>query len=181
MRAGSIIAALVLAACGGAPARPPRTNVAPPRDAPGALPTVANRNAPPPEPVEGTGGAIALWCSQPGGVACAAAEQTLGLPPSPAEGVPAELVTHPRDTEDDCNDPELAPLMQRVTSAVGAGSRWRDRAGRLDEPASFADPTLGAGCASVPEAAEPRVLIQAADTPDGVRFLVRVWEIGDVS
>lgn len=173
--------ALGLAACGGAPARPPRTNVAPPRDAQGALPTVANRNAPPPEPVERTGGAIALWCSQPGGIACAAAEQTLGLPPSPAEGVPERLVAHARDTEDDCNDPDLAPLMQRVTTAVGAGSRWRDQSGRLGEPATLSDPRLGAGCASVPEPAEPLVKIHAADAPEGVRFLVRVWEIGDVS
>ncbi len=181
MRAGTILVGLVLAACGGAPPRSPRTNVAPPRDARGALPTVANRNAPPPDPVEGSGGAIALWCSQPNGVACAAAERTLGLRAAPAEAIAGELLAAARDTDDDCNDPAIAPLMQRVTSAVGAGSRWRDEDGPPVEPAAFGDRRRGGGCASVPAAAEPVVKIQAADAPEGVRFLVRVWEIGDVS
>ncbi|MCB9593625.1 MAG: hypothetical protein H6719_12905 [Sandaracinaceae bacterium] len=180
MRALVIAAIALTAACGGAVARRPRTNVAPPQDAEGALPTVANRNGPPPEasPRESS---ISLWCSQPGGPACAAAEQALGTAPTPAETTPRGFLEGSRDTEDDCADPDVAALMQRVTSAVGAGPRWIDHDGQLTGPATFADPYGGAGCTGLPQPAEPLVKIQAADAPEGVRFLVRIWEIGDVS
>lgn len=179
MRASLVAAIALAAACGGAPARPTRANVAP--DARGALPRIANRNAPPPAPADpGPGRAVALWCSQPGGSACGAAERALGQAPSPAEGLPGELMARARDGDDDCNDPELAPLMQRVTSAVGAGSRWRDESGGLDGLDAIGDPRRGGGCASLPAGADPFVRIHAADAPEGVRFLVRVWEVGDV-
>ena len=170
------------AGCAPAPRPRPRTNVAPPRSATGALSVEANRNAPPPaidEAAEDVA-ALVLFCSQPGGVACAAAQHELGQAPTPAEAVPWTILERARDTEDDCSDPDLAPLMQRVTRAVGAHGTWVDHVGAVTAPEHLIDPFHGSGCMNVPQPAEPVVKVHTADAPAGVRFLVRIWEIGDV-
>ncbi len=177
-----VLFAGLIAGCAAAPASRPRTNVAPPRSATGALSVEANRNAPPPaidEAAEDVA-ALVLFCSQPGGVACAAAQQELGQAPTPAETVPWTILEHARDSDDDCSDPDIAPLMQRVTHAVGASGAWVDHLGAVTSPEVLIDPFHGSGCMNAPQPAEPVVKIHAADAPDGVRFLVRIWEIGDV-
>ena len=141
----------------------------------------ANRNAPPPAVDEARENvaSLVLWCSQGGGPACAAAQQELGQAPTPAQAVPPEILERARDTDDDCADPDLAPLMQRVTRAVGSGGQWVDHVGGLTSAELVADPFHGSGCMNVPQPAEPVVKVHAADGPDGVRFLIRVWEVGD--
>ncbi|MBX3275999.1 MAG: hypothetical protein KF729_37450 [Sandaracinaceae bacterium] len=172
----AVLATLTALACAGPPPRTPRTNVPPPRDATEALSPLANRNAPPPSAAGPPSVAVALWCAAPSGPACAAAASALGQAPSPAEAVPLALFAAARDSDDDCADPELAPLMQRVTRAIGASLEWRDQGGALEDADGLADPDRGSGCASdaLPDAA--RVKIHAADAPEGPRFLVRVWE-----
>jgi len=122
------------------------------------------------------------WCSSARSRAAlpATAQQELGQAPTPAETVPQAILTRARDTDDDCSDPDLAPLMQRVTRAVGAGGAWVDHVGAVTGPEQLADPFHGSGCMNVPQPAEPVVKVHAANGPGGVRFLVRIWEVGDV-
>ena len=181
MRPSMIALVAMLVGCGGAEVRGPRTNVAPPRAATGALPPEANTNADPP-PASDAGdniAAVVLWCSQPGGAACTAVQQELGQAPTPAQDVPASILANARDTDDDCSDPELVPLMQRVTRAVGSGGRWFDQSGRITRAEVISDPTSGGGCLSAPSPGDAIAKVHAADGEQGVRFFVRVWEAGD--
>lgn len=175
-----VIATLLMVGCGTAATVRPRTNVAPPRPSSGALTVEANRNSPPPRPAaEGVEELILLWCSQPGGPACTAAQQELGLWPTPTEAVPDSIREEARDTEDDCNDPEIAPLMQRVTTAIGAGGRWIDHLGRISDRRLISDMFSGSGCTNRPGPTDARVKVHAAWSPDRHRLLVRVWEVGE--
>lgn len=182
MRVGVIALSVVLLGCGSTPIRRPRTNVAPPSAATGALSVEANRNAPPPAPGEAGEDELAtlvLWCSQPGGRACRAAEQELGLAPTPAEAIPNEIREQARDLEDDCSDPEIGPLMQRLTTAIGAGGSWVDHLGQLVDTRAIADMFSGSGCTNAPGPTDAVVKLHAATTEAGVRILVRVWEVGE--
>ena len=181
MKVGVIALSIALLGCGSAPIRRPRTNVAPPRPASGALSVEANRNAPPPIMEEGEDelAAILLWCSQPGGRACSAAQQELGLAPTPAEAIPDEIREEARDLEDDCSDPEIAPLMQRLTTATGAGGTWVDHVGGLVDRHAIADMFSGSGCMNAPGPTDAVVKVHAAAAADRVRILVRVWEVGE--
>ena len=177
------LALLLLGACGGAPARP-RTNVAPPSRPEEPLPTEANRNAPPPEPFEG--GAepslphVVLWCTQPAGSACLAAQQELGLVPTPTPEVPAILIDVPRDLDDDCADPDLVPIMQRVENAVGGSpGGWTDQSGPLDAM-MLANLYAGPGCTNAARHADPPVKVHVAEVEGQPHLLVRVWELGEV-
>lgn len=167
--------------CGGAAPGTPRTNVAPPHAPGGALTIEANQNAPAPEPPDPSTllPALVLWCSQPGGPACAAARQELGQEVTPAEEIGEVLLSQPRDTHDDCQDPDLAPMMQRVTTAIGAGGTWVDQGGAIGTPTSVRSPYSGSGCLTAPQPATPTTKVHVADAADGRRFMVRVWEIGE--
>jgi len=178
----AIVGALCVA-CAGTPAPRPRTNVAPPRDSSGALNAPLNQNAPPPEPEEFDPAdlvPIVLWCSQDAGPGCAAAERELGIGATPPDAIPEALLERSRDTEDDCNDPDVAPLMQRVTTALSLGSSWAEQVGSISNPELLDDPYSGSGCLSRSPPGRPLVKIHVADTHDGARFLVRVWEISDL-
>jgi hypothetical protein len=156
--------------------------VAPPRPSSGALSIEANRNAAAPAPPEeGAEELILLWCSQPGGPACGAAQQELGLVPTPTEAVPDSIREQARDTDDDCNDPDIAPLMQRLTYAIGAGGRLVDHVGGISDPRLIADMFSGSGCMNAPGPTDATVKVHAAESQDGSRFLVRVWEVGEPS
>ncbi|HJL14858.1 MAG TPA: hypothetical protein RMH99_04330 [Sandaracinaceae bacterium LLY-WYZ-13_1] len=167
--------------CGGSTVGP-RTNVAAQRPPGSPLPVEANRNGPPPASTEGGSAParLVLWCSQPAGPACVAAQEELGLPATPTPAVPEALLRRARDLEDDCSDPELAPLMQRVTGAVGtAGAGWADQEGQLLEPAMIPDLYSGSGCTNAARTADPAIKIHVVELGGEPHFLVRVWEIGD--
>jgi len=180
---GIAMMAGLCAACAGTPAPRPRTNVAPPRDSSETLAASLNQNAPPPEPEDFDPAdlvPIVLWCSQDNGEGCTAAEQELGIASTPPDAIPAQLLERARDTDDDCNDPDVAPLMQRVTSALGLGSSWAEQVGSISTLELLSDPYTGSGCISRSPPGAPLVKIHVADTSDGARFLVRVWEVGDL-
>lgn len=180
---GIAIIGWVCVACAGTPAPRPRTNVAPPRSSSGALAATLNQNAPPPEPEDFDASALApfvLWCSQDDGPGCTTAEQELGIVATPPEAIPEELLTRARDTDDDCNDPDVAPLMQRVATSLGLGTSWAEQVGSISGLELLDDPYSGSGCISRSPPGTPLVKIHVADTPDGARFLVRVWEVADL-
>lgn len=179
---GALLSAVVTLGCSGPSARP-RTNVARARPPSAPLPTEANRNAPPPVVLEGSGvelQRLVLWCSQPTGSACTAAQQELGLPPAPTPAIPQLLLEGARDSEDDCADPDLAPLMQRVTAALGAGGGgWADQGGQIVDRALLADLYTGSGCTNAAMPADPPLKIHVVDHEGEPHFLVRVWEVGE--
>lgn len=140
------------------------------------LPVEANRNAPPPVLLEGEV-VFVLWCSQPTGPACTAAQLELGALPTPTEAVPPELLGPARDETDDCADPDLVPTMQRVTAAVGASTRgWTDQEGALEAAANVPDLYAGSGCTNAASLGDPPVKIHVVD---GQRLLIRIWEAGE--
>lgn len=181
VRTSAIVIAMWAVGCGGAPPAAPRTNVGPPRAQRGALTVEANQNAPAPEPPDPSAVApgLVLWCSQPGGPACAAARQELGQEATPAEEVGELLLSQPRDTQNDCIDPDLAPMMQRVTAAIGAGGNWVDQGGSIGTAHSVRSPYSGSGCLTAPQPATPTTKVHLADGAEGRRFMVRVWEAGE--
>jgi hypothetical protein len=123
---------------------------------------------------------MVLWCSQPTGPACVAAQQELGLPPSPTPAVPAALLAGARDLDDDCTDPELAPLMQRVTAAVGSSSGgWVDQEGQILGAEMIPDLYSGSGCTNAATPGDPPLKIHLVPLDGEPHFLVRVWEVGE--
>lgn len=182
MRSAVAVLVVALLGCGGAETTTRgRSNVSLPREDRGVPSPRANRNGPPPPRFEEQAlPAVVLWCSQPAGPACTAAQQELGLPPTPAEAVPVALLEGARDLDDDCTDPELAELQQRVAQACGVRSgRTADQAGTIADASLIADMYSGSGCVNVARPTDPTVKIHAVDAPEGVRFLVRVWEVGE--
>ena len=174
--------AMGLLGCGGGAVVRARTNVAPERRPDAPLSIAANRNALPPEPISEDEelGRLVLWCSQPAGVACLAAQQELGQLPTPAQSVPGRLLTGGRDLEDDCSDPDLAPLLDRVGRAVGiTPGRWVDQEGQIRQPDAVADLYSGSGCTNVATAAEPPVKVHLVPLEGFPHYLVRVWEVGE--
>lgn len=143
------------------------------------LPVELNRNAPPPGTRAGVATPhVVLWCAQPLGPACLAAQQELGQAPTPADAVPAPLLAQARDEADDCADPDLAPLMQRVTDAVGvAVGGWTDQEGPIPSPAHIEDLYAGSGCTNAARPGDPPVKMHVADVDGEPHFLVRVWEL----
>ncbi len=180
--AGLALATVTLLACGGPAPVARRTNVRLPAAVDGVPSPRANRNAPPPapsgpEPVP----SIVLWCSQPAGPACTAAQGELGLSPTPAEAVPLAMLSTARDLDDDCSDPELAELLQRIAAALGVQSgQTADQVGTIGDPGLIADVDSGGGCVNVARPGDPTAKVQAVVVGGGARFLVRVWEIGEV-
>ena len=168
-----------MAGCGGTPTPRPRTNVAPPRPSSGALSIEANQNGPRPLVEEDGDELVLLWCSQPEGPACVSAQEELGLVPTPTEAVPDAVRERARDTDDDCNDPEIAPLIQRITGAIRARGRLVDYAGAIPDPRLLADRFSGPGCMNTPGPADPTAKVHVAESADGPRVLVRVWEAGE--
>jgi len=168
--------------CGGAEPRV-RTNRPRAASPEQPLPTEANRNAPPPTLAEAEDlPPIVLWCSQPGGPACAAAQEELGLVPSATPEVAEDFLVAARDGEDDCADPDLGPLMQRLTSALGiAPGQLADQGGQILDARMLEDLYSGPGCTPVFAPGEPPLKIHVVDRRGEPHFLVRVWELGEIA
>lgn len=182
MLAITILAALAQAGCcfgmpaGGTPPPPPPPSFAPPGAPMPALPAAPVPSLPP------ATGAIVLWCSQAQGAACLAATTALGVAPVQAGAIPQELLTATHDLEDDCADPDLAGMLARLAPAMGvAPSNWHDNSGTLGEAQYVSDVYSGGGCTNCCwSETEPPIKVQVAPSPAGLRYLVRVWERGEI-
>ncbi|MGE0786123.1 MAG: hypothetical protein AB7S26_10570 [Sandaracinaceae bacterium] len=177
-----------LVACGGA-TEAGRRNVPRTMEVGGdGLPTPEeNRNGAPPvslgdeEPEE----AIVLYCEEPSGTACGAAQRELGIGATPSELVPSELLRGPGDGGDACGEPSTAELMQRLRAACGLSREASQESRTADVPLpatreALDQPEVGSGCA-VFRRLEPRIMIHSTPHGAGPRHLVRVWEAQPLS
>lgn len=176
MLAITTLAALAHAGCcfgmptGGTPPPPPMPY------APPVAPAAPVPSLPP------ATGAIVLWCSQAQGAACLAATTALGVAPVQAGAIPMELLTATHDLEDDCADPDLAGMLARLAPAMGISpGNWHDNTGTLGEAQYVSDVYSGGGCTNCCwSETEPPIKVQVAPSPAGLRYLVRVWERGEI-
>lgn len=139
-----------------------------------------NQNAPAPTVEEQVLPAVLLWCSQPAGAACTAAQTELGLAPTPTEAVPVGFLTRLRDLDDDCVETDVAELFQRLSRACGVQSRrTADQSGGIDDPSMISDIFSGSGCVNVTRPGDPTVKVHAVDGGGAAHLMVRVWEVGE--
>lgn len=90
------------------------------------------------------------------------------------------MLTTARDLPDDCADPDLAPMMQRLASAIGIPvDEWADQGGQIELPFHVADVNAGGGCTNPEDPALPALKVVIVDAADGPHYFARVWEIGD--
>lgn len=160
---------------------------------PPVMPTLPQVAAPQPSIVPGmpppivpgapiAAGAVTLWCSQPAGAACQGATAALGVAPVAASAIPSELLTATHDLPDDCQDPDLAPLLGRVATPLGIDpASWHDNGGTIGGVEYVTDVYSGGGCTNCCwRPTEAPVKVQVATTAAGPRYLVRVWEGGEI-
>ena len=82
----------------------------------------------------------------------------------------------------DCADPDLGPLMQRLTSALGiAPGQLADQGGQILDARMLEDLYSGPGCTPVFAPGEPPLKIHVVDRRGEPHFLVRVWELGEIA
>ncbi|MCC7539484.1 MAG: hypothetical protein IT379_24880 [Deltaproteobacteria bacterium] len=150
---------------------------------PGSAPSVVTSNTPGGATTDATPMALSryvLWCATPGGSACSRAAATLEVTPSDAASVPEPMLGPMRDTESDCTDPDVAGVTTLLQGPLGITARnWHDNVGASLQRESIAQTYSGGGCTNCCFAPnEPAVKVHVVATPDGLRFLVRVWEPG---
>ena len=191
-RATTWTLALVLAGAAasgcGAPARPqPVQPVAQePEEAEVAAPVQPPDQPPPvPEPTSpapAVRGQIFLWCSQPAGQACDAIQRDFGLQAVPADQLPPSVLSGARDAEEDCTDPDLSKLLQRLARLLHIDpDNWHDNVGSIDSPDRVPMTFAGSGCTNCCwDRSEPSVKLHVVDVPgQDPQILMRVWEVGD--
>lgn len=121
---------------------------------------------------------VYLWCQMPSGRACQLAAAALGTGPKDASGLPPSVL-NVEDLENDCAEPTIAEISQRLTGAFATlGSGWRDQTGSYLDSSLLADMYSAAGCINDADSTQPIAKISAGSAGSPRYYLVRVWDGG---
>jgi hypothetical protein len=123
---------------------------------------------------------ILLWCSRTNGQACERVAGALGAAPVVAAQIPAQLLHGFRDAPNDCEDPTIRRIIERIEPALDLrpGS-WADQVGTNLPVDLVGQRYEGGGCISTADTARPTVKIHTQPGAEPQLTLVRVWETDD--